>query len=158
MGQGKVLLMSAHDSIIGARVKQTRNANRRRQSVPFKDGDFVYLSTKNISYEKGLARKLIPKFIGPYKIAKDFGNYSFKLEFPMHLKRRGIHDVYHLSLLRIHLPNDDRLFPGRMDTQIGNGPGTNDEWAVQRIRSHAGSGEDAIFEILWKSGDVTWLL
>jgi hypothetical protein len=153
----KLALMSAHDSIIGARVKQTRDANRKRQAVPFKNGDFVYLSTKNITFAKGLAKKLIPKFIGPYKIAKDFGNHSFKLELPTHLRRRGIHDVFHSSLLRIHLPNDDRLFPGRTDTQIGNGPGTEDEWAVQRIRSHAGSGEDAIFEILWKSGDVTWI-
>ena len=153
----KLALISAHDSIIGARVKQTRNANRKRQSVPFKEGDFVYLSTKNITFEKGLARKLIPKFIGPYKIAKDFGNHSFKLELPTHLRRRGVHDVFHSSLLRIHLPNDDRLFPGRMDTQLGSSPGTEDEWAVEKMLSHAGSGEDTIFEIKWKSGDVTWL-
>ncbi|KAF8805365.1 hypothetical protein BYT27DRAFT_7105075, partial [Phlegmacium glaucopus] len=68
--QKKLALMSAHDSILSARVKQTRDANRKRQSVPFKEGDLVYLSTKNISFSKGLARKLIPKFIGPYKILK----------------------------------------------------------------------------------------
>ena len=112
----KLALMSAHDSIIGARVKQTRDANRKRQLAPFKEGDFVYLSTKNITFEKGLARKLIPKYIGPYKILQDFGNQSFKLELLVHLKRRGVHDVFHSSLLRIHVPNDDRLFPGRMDT------------------------------------------
>jgi hypothetical protein len=153
----KLALISAHDSIIGARVKQTRNANRKRQLVPFTEGDFVYLSTKNITFAKGLAKKLIPKYIGPYKILRDFNNQSFKLELPMHLKKRGVHDVFHSSLLRIHVPNDDRLFPGRMDTQIGEGPDSEDEWAVDLIRSHAGSGEDSIFEILWKSGDVTWM-
>ena len=55
------------------------------------------------------------------------------------------------------MPNDDRLFPGRMDTQIGGGPTSDDEWAVDKIKSHAGSGEESIFEILWKSGDVTWM-
>ena len=44
-----------------------------------------------------------------------------------------------------------------MDTQIGNDPESEDEWAIDVIRSHTGSGEDTIFEILWKSGDVMWL-
>ena len=153
----KLALISAHDSIIGARIKQTRDANRRRQNVPFKEGDFVYLSTKYIKFAKGLARKLVPKYIGPYKITKDFNNYSYRIELPTHLKKRGVHDVFHSSLLRIHVPNDDWLFPGRMDTQLGDGPDSNDEWAVDRIQSHAESGENAVFEILWKSGDLTWM-
>ena len=115
------------------------------------------MSTKNITFAKGLARKLVPKYIGPYKIIQDYNNQSFKLELLVHLKRRGVHDVFHSSLLRIHLPNDDRLFPGRMDTQLGDGPDTEDEWAVELIRSHAGSGENSIFEIVWKSGDITWM-
>jgi hypothetical protein len=152
----KLALMSAHDSIIAARVKQTRDANRKRQAVPFQAGDLVYLSSKNISFKKGLARKLLPKFLGPYKILKDYGNSSFQLELPLHLTKRGVHDVFHSSLLRIHVPNDDRLFPGRMDTQLA-GEDDGDEWAVDRILSHHGSGTEATFEILWKSGDVTWL-
>ena len=153
----KLALISAHDSIIAARTKQTRDANRKRRLVPFKKDDFVYLSTQHITFAKGLARKLIPKYIGPYKITQDFNNQSFRLDLPVHLKKRGIHDVFHSSLLKIHHPNDDRLFPGRMDSQIGGGLDSGDEWAVETIRSHAGSGEDAIFEVVWKSGDVTWM-
>ncbi|KAF8799995.1 hypothetical protein BYT27DRAFT_7067093, partial [Phlegmacium glaucopus] len=66
----KLALIAAHDSIIASRVKQTRDANRKRQEVPFETGDFIYLSTKNIKFAKGLARKFIPKYIGPYKILK----------------------------------------------------------------------------------------
>ena len=154
--QKKLAIMTAHDSIIAARIKQTRGANRKRQDVPFKLGDLVYLSTQNISFKKGLARKLLPKFIGPYKIIRDYENNSFQMDLPAHLKRRGIHDVFHSSLLRIHIPNDDRLFPGRMDTQLSD-DFDNDEWAVDRILSHHGSRTEATFEILWKSGDVTWL-
>ena len=154
--QKKLALMAAHDSILTARVKQTRDANKKRQDLPFKTGDLAYLSSKNISFPKGLARKLIPKYLGPYKILKDFGNSSFKLELPHHLKKRGVHDVFHASLLRIHVPNDDRLFPGRMDTQV-IGDTWDDEWAVDQIKSHSGAKTDATFEILWKSGDITWL-
>ena len=129
----KLALMSAHDSIIRAQTKQTRDANRKRQIAPFKEGDFIYLSTKNITFAKGLAQKFILKFIGPYRITQDFGNQSFRIELSMHLKRRGIHNVFHSSLLKIHVPNDDWLFPGRMDTQIGDSPDTDDEWAVDLI-------------------------
>ena len=153
--QKKLAIMSAHDSIIAARVKQTRNANRARQAVPFRTGDLVYLSTKNISFPKGLARKLLPKFLGPYKILQSYGNFSFKLDLPSHLNWRSILNVFHASLLRIHIPNDDRLFPGRMDTQV-TGP-DDDEWAVDKILSHHGAQTDATFEIQWKSGDITWL-
>ena len=64
--QKKLAIMAAHDSIISAWVKQTRDANQKRRAAPFKRGELVYLSTKNISFARGLARKLLPKFIGPY--------------------------------------------------------------------------------------------
>ena len=44
-----------------------------------------------------------------------------------------------------------------MDTQIGDTPDTEGEWAVDQILSHAGSKTDSVFEIKWKSGDTTWL-
>jgi hypothetical protein len=124
---------------------------------PFEKGDLCYISTKNITFPKGYARKLVPKFIGPYKISEDFGNFSYEVELPTHLKQRGVHDVFHASLLRIHQPNDDRLFPGRLDTQLGNQDSPDGEWAVERIDEHVGSKTDATFKIRWKSGDVTWM-
>ena len=72
--QRRLALISAHDSILEARVKQVRAANRRRRPEPFKEGDLAYVSMKNLTFEKGLARKLIPKYIGPYKLLKDYGN------------------------------------------------------------------------------------
>jgi hypothetical protein len=155
--QRRLAIMAAHDSMIAARVKQTRNANRKRQEEPFRKDDLVYLSTKNIKFEKGLARKLIPKFIGPYAILRDFGNSSFKVELPANMKQRGVHDVVHASLLRIHVPNDDRRFPGRLESQLGISTDATNEWAVERITGHYGRRSEAIFEVLWKSGDSTWM-
>ncbi|CAA7269981.1 unnamed protein product [Cyclocybe aegerita] len=105
----------------------------------------------------GLARKLSPKFIRPYLIMEDFKNNSFRLKLLPRLKQRGLHDVFHASLLRIHVPNDDRLFPGRLDTQTFDDENLETEWAVERIVSHAGTGKNSVFEVLWKSGDKTWL-
>lgn len=153
----KYAVMAAYDSILAARVKQIRDANRRRRPVPFVKDDLVYLSTKNISLPKGLARKFIPKFIGPYKILQDFKNSSFKLDLPLNLKRRGVHDVFHASLLRAHEPNDDRLFPGRLESQISELEDQENEWAIEQIVAHKGAGRNAVFETVWKSGDRTWV-
>ncbi|KIJ60876.1 hypothetical protein HYDPIDRAFT_138640 [Hydnomerulius pinastri MD-312] len=110
-----------------------------------------------MSLPKGTARKLVPKFIGPYRITKDYRNNSYLVDLPSRLKQRGIHPVFHSSLLRIHVPNDDRLFPGRLETQVADFGEIEPEWSVDKILSHHGKGVDAIFEIKWSTGDVTWL-
>ncbi len=153
----KLAVISAHDSILNARVKQTRDANQKRRPVPFANGDLVYLSTKNISFPKGLAQKLVPKYMGPYHILKDFVNSSFLVDLPLSLKSRGIHNVFHSSLLQIHIPNDDRLFPGRAENKVGMSEESSSEWAVKQIIRHSGSKTEALFQVKWKSGDVTWL-
>lgn len=149
--------MAAHDAVLAARIKQTRDANLHRRRAPFIEGDLVYLSTENLKFPKGLARKFLPKFIGPYKILKNHGNEAFTLDLPSRLKQRGVHNTFHASLLRVHILNDDRLFPGRLDSQVFEINDADPEWAVDEIISHSGSGEASLFEIVWKSGDVTWL-
>lgn len=74
----------------------------------FKEGDLAYMSTKNLSLLKGLARKLTSKFIGPYKLICNYGNNFFLLDLPSHLRSHRVHPIFHSSLLRIYLPNDDR--------------------------------------------------
>ncbi|KZT22470.1 hypothetical protein NEOLEDRAFT_1020321, partial [Neolentinus lepideus HHB14362 ss-1] len=39
----KQAIMTAHDSIIAARTKQTRDANRHRRPAPFQEKDLVYI-------------------------------------------------------------------------------------------------------------------
>ncbi|KNZ71914.1 hypothetical protein J132_05188 [Termitomyces sp. J132] len=103
----KLALIAAHDCILAARVKQTCNANCKRQLVPFTKGDMVYVSMKNLTYPKRFPKKLISKYKGPYEILEDFGNNSFGVNVSVNMKRRGIHDIFHAMLLRIHKPNND---------------------------------------------------
>ena len=60
------------------------------------------------------------------------------------------------SLLRPHVPNDDRRFPGRMPFQIPGFGEKPEEWIVDRIVTHHGKGTGSDFQILWKAGDKTW--
>jgi hypothetical protein len=72
----------AHDAIIAARVFQTHHANKKCiEEKPLSAGELVYLSTKNLSLPKGRASKLLPKFVGPYKITKAIpGSSNYELE------------------------------------------------------------------------------
>jgi hypothetical protein len=56
--QRRLAIMAAHDSMIAARVKQTRSANRKRQAAPFNQGDLVYISSKILSLRRDLPANL----------------------------------------------------------------------------------------------------
>ncbi|KAJ3500417.1 hypothetical protein NMY22_g19268 [Coprinellus aureogranulatus] len=155
----KLAVILVHDSIIATRVKQVRDANKKRRVAPVAKDNLVYLSTKNILFPKSLAHKLIPRYIGPFKIIEDFGNQSSRLELSDSLKQRGVHDIFHASLLHVHIPNDDRLFPGRSDEQVIASSEENNEWAIDCILRHAKSGRDALFWVQWRAGSkmfVPW--
>jgi hypothetical protein len=78
------LVIRAHDALIESRVRQTHDANVRRR--PDDDrldtGQHVYLSTENLNLPKARARKLMPKYIGPYEIIschRDQSQYTLAL-------------------------------------------------------------------------------
>jgi len=153
----KDAIMSAHDAIIASRVQHTVQANKKRLPASFKEGDLVYLSTKNISLPKGRARKLSPKYLGPFPITKVIKEgATYQLGLSDELIKRGVNRAFHASLLRPHVPSDDRRFPGRLPVQIPGFGKEPEEWIVDRIVTHHGKGLGSEFQIQWKAGDRTW--
>ena len=77
-------LMVAHDAIITNHVQQMFHANKKhRASDLYHVGDHMYLSTQNLTLPKGRVRKLVPKYIGPYKVVKAHNEAStVMLELP----------------------------------------------------------------------------
>ena len=84
MLQVKWDLMVAHDAIIMNCIQQMFHANKKcRASDLYHVGDHVYLSTQNLTLPKGRGRKLVPKYIGPYKVVKAHNEAStVTLELP----------------------------------------------------------------------------
>ena len=158
--QARWNLMIAHDAIIEKRIGQIHEANKRRRESPlYNVGDLVYLSTKNLNFPKGRARKLVPRFLGPYKVV-DVHNESSNvtLDLPEDLKKRKVHPTFHTSLIRQHVPNDDNRFP-RRDTHVEYDMGENDEteWFVEEIIGHHWKPKGGLeLRVQWTLGDVTW--
>ena len=93
--------MDAHNTILEHRIEQTHYSNKRRQpGVKYQIDDLVYLLTKNLTLPKHRARKLMPKFIGPYKILKAMNKSSnVTLELPQEFKDRKINPMFHTNLV-----------------------------------------------------------
>ena len=158
-------MLEAHDALIASRVVQTHYANQRRRSEnpdetepDFAVGKLAYLATANLSMPKGRARKLMPKFIGPYKIVEAHpASSTYTLDLPPDLKRRRIHPRFHVSRLRRHEPNDDEVFPHReahVFYDFGDDP--EREYLVDDIVAHEWDGGSVRFLVQWTSGDTSW--
>jgi hypothetical protein len=152
-------LAIVHDSIITNHTFQTHYANKHRSAEePLKEGDLVYLSTKNLNLPKHWAWKLMPIFIGPYPVVKSYSDTSnYKLKLPIELEAQNIHPTFHVSLLKPHIPNDDNHFPS-CDVHIyyDFGYGDKAEQEVNKILAHQWDGQALRLLVKWSSGDSTW--
>ena len=117
MQQARWNLMMAHDAIIESRIVQLHHTNHQRAlGVKYSPGDFIYLSTKNLTLPKGRAKKLQPKYIGLYKVVEVHTvALTVKLELPPESTAQRVHPTFHVSLIQAHIPNNDERFP-RHDT------------------------------------------
>ena len=94
-------LLDAHDAILDHRIEQTHYSNKHcKPGIKYQINDLVYLSTKNLTLPKHRAQKLMPKFIGPYKILKAMNESSnVMLGLPQEFKDRKINLTFHTNLV-----------------------------------------------------------
>ena len=152
-------LADMHDAIIEVRVFQTSCTNARRKDEPeIVEGTLMYISTKNLNLPKGRARKLCPKFVGPWKVTKAWPETStYELELPTALQECRIHPKFHVSLLWPYNTSNNALFPNRMQSKPYNFGALDDqEWFIDKILGHRWDGRDLNLEVRWSLGDTTW--
>jgi hypothetical protein len=92
-------------SMLIAQNRQKSYANVRRQDLEFAVGDQVLLK---VSTTKGIVRfgatgKLSLRYIGPFVIIARVGSLAYHLQLPESMK--GVHNVFHVSMLRKYLPD-----------------------------------------------------
>ena len=90
-------LIDTHDAILEHRVMQTHYSNKhQRPGVIYHENDMVYLSTKNLALPRGRARKLMPSFLGPYRVLKAMNDSSnVTLELPPEIRDRNFSYLSH---------------------------------------------------------------
>ncbi|KAJ9532480.1 hypothetical protein QJQ45_010495 [Haematococcus lacustris] len=111
-------------------------------------------NTMNLRNMVGKARKLLPRYVGPFRIEAHVGRDAVKLTLPPAMSR--IHPVFHVSLLRPYEGNFGRLPP----TELGwldDSP----QYEVERIvnHRHVRAGKAKEYLVKWKGyddSDNTW--
>ena len=158
--QAKWDLMAAHNTIIANHIQQTFHANKKHHNSDlYHVGDHVYLSTQNLTLPKGRARKLVPKYIGPYKVVKAHNEAStVMLELPPALVARRISPTFHMGLTQKFIANNDKLFPKRDVKSFYDVSQDNEqEWLIKEITSHPWTSlKELELEVRWMLGDTTW--
>jgi hypothetical protein len=122
-------------------------ADRKRRPAPtYEVGQEVLLSTKNLAF-KGFknahARKLLPRFVGPFKVEALVGKAAVKLAL---LKNMGIHPVFHVSLVKpyLHDGTSDAVPPPvlALDNSV--------QYEVESILAQRGRGRTLEYLVKWK--------
>jgi hypothetical protein len=130
--------------------------DRRVQAVSFAVGDEVLLSTKNLKL-KGhklgeRTKKLMPRFIGPYRIIERIGLVAYKLKLPDLVQ---IHPVFHVSLLKAYKKTGGYQPPLPMVDIIGG----EVHFEIEALIADRMLGKNQQFRARWKNEDAggdTW--
>ena len=152
--------MAAHDVIITNRVWPMFHANKKHwASDLYHVGDHVYLLPQNLTLPKGRVRKLVPKYIGPYKVVKAHNEAStVTLELPPALIARQISPTFHMGLVWKFITNNDELFP-KWDVKSFYDFGQDDEqeWFIEEITTHCWSNSKELkLQVRWMLGVTNW--
>ncbi|KAK2414896.1 hypothetical protein QL285_037431 [Trifolium repens] len=144
-----------------AQDRQKSYADRRRRPLEFEEGDHVFLRvTPTTGVGRALkAKKLTPKFIGPYQITERIGKVAYRIALPPVLSL--IHDVFHVSQLRKYTPDpshvitpDDIQLRDNLSFEVP--PIKLADRKMKRLRTK----EIPLVKVIWNeaTGDTTWEL
>ena len=102
-----------------AQSTQKSYADKRIRPLTFEVGDYVYLKVSPMKGVQrfGVKRKLMPRYVGPYKIIEQKGNVAYKLQLPLEMS--AIFDVFHVSQLKrcLHIP-EEAIAPTNIKLQL----------------------------------------
>ena len=151
-------LRIAQRNLERAQQQQRQQANKHRREHTFAVGDMVYLSTAHLSSYEVPGRKLLPKFVGPFKVLEVVNPVAVRLQLPPELER--VHDVFHVSLLRPVAPGAETWHEPEVVAPLPVPPlQQHVECIMQHDFVEGHQGRVAVYLVKWQgvpSWDATW--
>ncbi len=77
-------------------------ADKKRKAVEFVLGQEVWLSSRNIPLKTTGSRKLVPRWLGPFRVEERVGPVAYKLDLVESMQR--LHHIFHVSQLKAYVP------------------------------------------------------
>jgi hypothetical protein len=126
-GSIQTVVADAKICLDAAQQRQKAYADRFRRDFTFAVGSEVLLSTKHINVKMKGTPKLLPRWVGPFKVTQKVNPVAYKLDLPASLK---IHPVFHASLLKAYEPG--RVSPPPPPDVVDG----EYEWEVEAVLAH----------------------
>ncbi|GJJ67911.1 hypothetical protein EMPS_00257 [Entomortierella parvispora] len=149
--QQQSALTQAQDAIHQAQERQKTQADKARRPSTFKVGDMVLLNADHLSLaarQNRPARKLEPKYIGPFRITRKANDNAFELALPSTMKQ---YPVFNTDLLRPYISSPPSFNRTTTDRPL---PITTDdgdeEYEVERILDYKMDRKTPKWLVLWK--------
>jgi transposase InsO family protein len=101
----------ARASMSNAQQRQTKNANRHRRPKSFQVNDLVMFHSGHFTFAQSGARKLMPKYLGPFRVTEVKSSGAVKLDLPNYGNWQRIHPVVNVEYV---VPYHKR--PGTQET------------------------------------------
>lgn len=133
---------SMKETIAMAQQRQAHQANKHRREREFKEGDWVFLSTSNLSVMT-LTKKLAPRYVGPMKVTKKISRTAYEIDIPKSWKK--IHNVFYVGLLK-PFKGEEPTEPVQIPPLVQE----TEEFEVEDIRSHRQSEDGLQFLVKWR--------
>jgi hypothetical protein len=101
-------MMKKNKNLKAAQDRQKNYADKGRTHREFKVGDHVFLKikSKRSSMKLGNFSKLAVRYRGLFEIIERIGPVAYMLALPTSM---CIHNVFHVSLLKIYVPDDNHV-------------------------------------------------
>jgi Chromo (CHRromatin Organisation MOdifier) domain len=119
-------IAAAKKCLQAAQDRQKHYADLHRAPLQLVVGQYVLLSSKNIKIASSGTPKLLPRYLGPFKVVRLVGTSAVELDLPAGWK---IHPVFHVSLLKLW---DGPLIQEPLTVLVEGFP----EYTVDTILSH----------------------
>ena len=141
--------------MLTAQSRQKSYADQRRKPLEFEEGDHVFLKvTPTTGVGRTIkAKKLNPRYIGPFQILERIGPVAYRMTLPTHLS--NLHDVFHVSQLRKYTPDASHVLEPesvqlREDLTLPVAPVRIDDTSIKRLRGK----EVSLVKVAWSRGGV----
>ena len=149
------------EKIKASQDRQKSYYDRRRKPLDFQEGEHVFLKVSPVTgVGRALkARKLTPKYLGPYQILKKIGPVAYHIALPPSLS--NLHPVFHVSQLRRYNPDPSHILAVD-EVQVKDNltyKAQPQKITDRRMKSLRGK-EIALVKVQWGTdeGDSTWEL
>ena len=138
----------ANLSVAANRAKAYADASRCEEK--YEIGDEVILATRHLRVNEHLPVKLRRRWIGPFSVAKVISPVAYRLNLPPTWR---IHPVVHVSKLKRYYRSEEFEREERPPSPVV--VDGEEEFEVEAVLRHKGSGARRLYQVLWKGYPVT---